>query len=94
MSADKKAPLAPALDRFVDLPPYHGDLPPELADWDLTLEEDGTKLRYVFVSEDEGIPALLAKLGSLGIAVTDLETHRSSLEDIFVDLVSDRGEIA
>ncbi|WP_420139284.1 SAM-dependent methyltransferase [Sphingomonas sp.] len=21
------------LDRFVDLPPYHGDLPPELADW-------------------------------------------------------------
>ncbi len=70
------------------------DLPPELADWDLTLEEDGTKLRYVFVSEDEGIPALLAKLGSLGIAVTDLETHRSSLEDIFVDLVSDRGEIA
>ncbi|MEG3123884.1 ABC transporter ATP-binding protein [Sphingomonas sp. GB1N7] len=70
------------------------ELPVELADWDLTLEEDGTKLRYVFVSEDEGVPALLAKLGALGIGVTDLETYRSSLEDIFVDLVSAPGEAA
>ena len=64
-------------------------VPDGLAGLDVELIEDGCKLRHVFVADgaDDGIPALLAKLGDLGIAFTDLETHRSSLEDIFVDLI-------
>ncbi|MEO5866397.1 MAG: ABC transporter ATP-binding protein [Sphingomonas sp.] len=62
-------------------------LPAALADWPLTLEEGGGKLRYEFEAEDEHIPELLAKLGEAGVSYTDLETHKSSLEDIFVDLV-------
>ncbi len=60
-------------------------VPPELAEWDVKLQ-DG-QLIYSFNAEDEHIPELLAKLGALGIAYRDLETSKSSLEDIFVGLV-------
>ena len=65
-------------------------LPPALADWPLTIENDGKALRYIFEAEDEHIPELLAALGAAGIGYTDLETHKSSLEDIFVDLVEQK----
>jgi ABC-2 type transport system ATP-binding protein len=67
-------------------------IPPALADWDLTLAEGGDRLHYTFDSTGtRTIPALLAALGDLGIGYTDLETSRSSLEDIFVDLVGERA---
>lgn len=64
-------------------------LPPELGEWQLTLENEGSTLRYVFDAQAErtGIPSLLRKLAELGIGFKDLETSKSSLEDIFVDLV-------
>ena len=70
-----------------------GDVPPELADWKLSIENDGRTLRYTFDATEErtGIPSLLGRLRDLGIAFKDLETSRSSLEDIFVDLVEDRA---
>ena len=65
------------------------ELPPALAEWPLALEEDGHKLVYTFDAENEatGIPGLLRKLDELGIDYRDLDTARSSLEDIFVTLV-------
>ncbi|WP_404371855.1 ABC transporter ATP-binding protein [Sphingomonas sp. MMS24-J45] len=60
-------------------------IPRELADWDVKLA-DG-QLIYSFNAEDEHIPELLARLGGLGISYRDLETSKSSLEDIFVGLV-------
>lgn len=64
-------------------------LPPELAEWDLTLKADGGELEYVFDSNAErtGVPSLLRRLSDLGIAFKDLNTRQSSLEDIFVSLV-------
>ena len=63
-------------------------VPASLADWPLELADDGHRLIYRFDSEsDRGAPALLARLGELGIGFTDLDMTRSSLEDIFVDLV-------
>ena len=38
------------------------------------------------------IPSLLRRMGDLGIGFKDLNTHQSSLEEIFVSLVSDRPE--
>jgi len=66
-------------------------VPPELADWRPTLENDGRTLRYVFDATEErtGIPSFLRRLAELGIAFKDLETSKSSLEDIFVDLVGE-----
>ncbi|MEG3176239.1 ABC transporter ATP-binding protein [Sphingomonas sp. RB3P16] len=65
-------------------------VPADLGDWHLALEDEGKTLHYTFDSENEHIPSLLAKLGALGIGYTDLETHKSSLEDIFVDLVEQK----
>ena len=65
------------------------ELPAALADWPLALEDHGHKLVYTFDAENEatGIPGLLRKLDELGIDYRDLDTARSSLEDIFVGLV-------
>jgi ABC-2 type transport system ATP-binding protein len=64
-------------------------VPPELVEWSPTLVHDGHVLRYVFNATDErtGIPGFLRRVGDLGIHFKDLETAKSSLEDIFVDLV-------
>lgn len=65
-------------------------IPPELAGWSLELAGEGRRLVYRFDGEatgDHGPPALLKRLGELGIEFTDLDMTRSSLEDIFVDLV-------
>jgi ABC-2 type transport system ATP-binding protein len=57
----------------------------------LELADSGRKLVYSFDarSGDTGIAALLRKLGELGIEFTDLQSHESSLEDIFVSLVKE-----
>jgi ABC-2 type transport system ATP-binding protein len=64
-------------------------IPPELAEWPLRLGADGGELHYEYDARAErtGIPTLLRKLTDLGIAFKDLNTHQSSLEDIFVSLV-------
>ena len=64
-------------------------LPAALEGWKLELRNAGSELQYTFDAADGrvGIPALLGKLGELGIAFTDLNTRQSSLEDIFIDLV-------
>jgi ABC-2 type transport system ATP-binding protein len=67
-------------------------IPAGLEEWHLTLADEGHRLRYVFDAQAErtGIPSLLRKLGEMGIAFKDLDTSKSSLEDIFVDLVEHR----
>jgi ABC-2 type transport system ATP-binding protein len=64
-------------------------LPAELGEWPLELQAEGRELVYTFEANAEGtgMPALLRRLGELGIAFTDLDTGRSSLEDIFISLV-------
>ena len=69
------------------------DIPARLGDWHLELNAGGTQLEYTFdaAQEHAGIPALLRRLDELGIGFKDLNTRQSSLEDIFVSLVSDRA---
>ncbi len=64
-------------------------VPPELADWKVTLEADGHELRYAFDAnaDETGVPSLLKRMSDLGIGFKDLNTKQSSLEDIFVSLV-------
>jgi ABC-2 type transport system ATP-binding protein len=67
-------------------------IPAELAAWRLELEDDGLSLECTFDGgSDAGIPLLLRKMSELSIPIKDLETHQSSLEDIFVSLVSERA---
>ena len=67
-------------------------IPAALRDWRLALNAGGTELEYTFDGHEErtGIPMLLKRLSDLGIGFKDLNTRQSSLEDIFVSLVSDR----
>lgn len=72
-------------------------VPPELAQWDLSLRNEGQELEYAFdaQADDTGVPALIRRLESLGVAFKDLNTRQSSLEDIFVSLVhGDKAEAA
>ena len=64
-------------------------VPAGLAEWNVTLKNEGHELEYVFDSNQEktGVPSLLRKLSDLGVAFKDLNTSQSSLEDIFVSLV-------
>jgi len=64
-------------------------VPPELAEWNVRLKEDGRTLCYEFDSHAErtGIASLMRALSDARIAYKDLSTHQSSLEDIFVELV-------
>jgi ABC-2 type transport system ATP-binding protein len=68
-------------------------VPAGLERWQLSLVNEGHTLRYVFdaTNEDTGIPSLLHELSARHIAFKDLETSKSSLEDIFVDLVEERA---
>jgi ABC-2 type transport system ATP-binding protein len=67
-------------------------IPPELSEWHLTLKAGGNEIEYVFDGKAErtGIPSLLRRMSDLGIGFKDLNTRQSSLEDIFVSLVTER----
>ena len=70
------------------------NVPAELAEWGVTIDDGGHVLAYSFDSHAErtGIAGLMRRLGELGIGYKDLSTHQSSLEDIFVSLVHDGVE--
>ncbi|MGH8507235.1 MAG: ABC transporter ATP-binding protein [Gammaproteobacteria bacterium] len=64
-------------------------IPPDLADYRLELNAEGSELTYTYDTRAErsGISALLKDMSAARIVFTDLNTTQSSLEDIFVDLV-------
>jgi ABC-2 type transport system ATP-binding protein len=67
-------------------------IPEALAEHPLTLADGGRDLVFTYDTQAErtGINTLLSDLGKAGIRLRDLQTEQSSLEDIFVGLVSDR----
>jgi ABC-2 type transport system ATP-binding protein len=67
-------------------------IPPELAAFKLSIGEDGQTLIYDYDTKAErtGVATLLGELSRAGLRIRDLQTTQSSLEDIFVGLVSDR----
>jgi ABC-2 type transport system ATP-binding protein len=73
----------------IALPHGMAAVPPALAGWNLRLEGEGGRLVYEFNANaaDTGVPRLLRQLDAEGIEYRDLETGRTSLEDIFVSLV-------
>jgi ABC-2 type transport system ATP-binding protein len=67
-------------------------VPAELSAYNLKLVADGMELVFTYDSQVErtGITGLLTDLNRAEIRFRDLQTTQSSLEDIFVGLVSDR----
>ena len=69
-------------------------VPPELASRGLSLSSDGSELIYTYDTQDThvGVAELLKDLADVGIHYKDLRTEQSSLEDIFVSLVTERSK--
>jgi ABC-2 type transport system ATP-binding protein len=68
-------------------------IPAGLAEWSLDLTDDGRQLVYTVEGGSGGgmdVSPLLKRMSDLSIDIKDLQTHQSSLEDIFVGLVSNR----
>jgi ABC-2 type transport system ATP-binding protein len=67
-------------------------LPGELRPWSLELKDKGRELVLnCDADRPTGTYDLLRRLNELSIAYTEINTHQSSLEDIFVGLVSTRS---
>ncbi len=70
-------------------------VPAGLGEWPLTLAADGLSLSFVVAGEaageDGGVAELLKRLGVLGVDFRSFDMSRSSLEDIFVELVRKRA---
>lgn len=71
-------------------------IPEELQNGALSLDKGGQELVFQFDAGQgkQRIPDLLNRVHTLGIAYTDLNTTESSLEDIFVELVSTKKDKA
>ena len=71
------------------------DIAPKIAfDRPLDLAEDGMSLSFTQTGEDEnesGLADLLKNLAAQGVDFRTIKTTRSSLEDIFIDLVGKRA---
>ncbi|MDO6414963.1 ABC transporter ATP-binding protein [Sphingomonas sp. BIUV-7] len=89
---EKKALLATLgkAEAVVGLTEPLAEIPPGLADWPLALSDDRQTLTYTITAEEaeaRGLAQLVKRLEAEGIDFRTLDTRRSSLEDIFVDLV-------
>jgi ABC-2 type transport system ATP-binding protein len=66
-------------------------IPSSLSGWPLELKADGTELVYTFdANQCTSISDFLRRLTEAGVGFKDLNTRESSLEEIFVSLVSER----
>jgi ABC-2 type transport system ATP-binding protein len=67
-------------------------IPEALADIPLNLSDDGATIGYVTHGEDNdaGIADLVRRFDRAGLDIKSIDMHRSSLEDIFVDLVEEK----
>jgi ABC-2 type transport system ATP-binding protein len=92
---EEKAELVRKLGKKQLVLQLHGKVdavPAQLAAYHLTLNAEGDELIYHYDTRAErtGITGLLHDVREAGMRLRDLHTTQSSLEDIFVDLVSER----
>src|SRR5438128_9166913 len=67
-------------------------VPPELSRYGLELSSDGTELVYTYDTQGDraSIAELLEAIEKAGVRFKDVHTTQSSLEDIFVSLVTEK----
>jgi len=74
---------------FVELETSVESLPGSLASWDLELSADGCFVTYTYDTNKSknGISELLKSFSDVGLALKDINTSESSLEDIFINIL-------
>ncbi len=75
----------------IDLQEPVSVIPETLASYGLILQEGGASVQYSYDTRGErtGITALLNDIAAAGLVLKDIKTEESSLEEIFVSLVSE-----
>ena len=75
---------------LIELRQMVDEIPAALGDYNLEISKDGSHLVYTYDTQSErtGITSLLQDLNNAGLSLKDLKSSQSSLEDIFVNLVS------
>ena len=89
---DKKDDLIKKLGQkilIIDLHDKIENIPNSLDKYDLILSNDGFKLTYIYDTKKNktGITSLLNNLKQEGLNLKDINTEKSSLESIFINLV-------
>ena len=76
---------------IVELKDSVTSLPASLSSYDILLSEDGSQLTYTYdtMGDGTGITDMLQAIKTAGLILKDMQIKKSSLEDIFVDLVND-----
>ena len=66
-------------------------LPSELDSYNLKLDESGRILVYSYNSniDSSTVSKLLDRVENANISIVDIKTRESSLEDVFIELISD-----
>ncbi len=94
---DEKQALMQKLGKkqlIIELREKISTIPDALRSYDLELSHDGSKVTYTYDTQSErtGITLLIKEMNKAGLELKDLQTAQSSLEEIFVNLVSERRE--
>ena len=78
----------------IELQKRLNQLPQELSEKNVKLSDDGLSLTYIYDTKQKktGITKLLSDLSNSGINLRDIQTDQSSLEEIFVNLVTEKVE--
>ncbi len=68
------------------------EIPPSLTLWNLALSPEGDRVTYTYDphKSDTGIDALLQAIRDAGLSIKDVQTTKTSLEEIFVSLVKSK----
>ena len=76
----------------IELQKRLNQLPKEFSQENVKLSDDGLTLTYIYDTKQKktGITKLLSDLSNSGINLRDIQTDQSSLEEIFVNLVTER----
>jgi ABC-2 type transport system ATP-binding protein len=93
---DKKKALMQKLGKkqlIVELREKISIIPASLASYNLELAKNGSELIYTYNTKGRrtGITLLMKEINKAGLELKDLRTAQSSLEDIFISLVSDKS---
>ncbi|MEJ2361606.1 MAG: ABC transporter ATP-binding protein [Gammaproteobacteria bacterium] len=73
----------------IDIDASLSSIPSALAHWNLELSNEGARLSYTYDPHklETGVDALLQAIRDAGLAVKDVSTKQTTLEEIFVNLV-------
>lgn len=78
---------------IIELTEPVGLIPPQLSYWSLELSDNGNQLIYTYdpLNPQTSMAELFHAIADAGLVIKDLETSKSSLEEIFIDLVNNES---